>query len=203
MTPGARRQTCPCRPARPPQRTAPAAPRAGCGAVGTIALLLAGCSPSADPAQGGFLSGVSGATGGGYAARIEARRDGVTTLSREADRLEADRADRAARIARTREEIAKLEAELAGLRARIGARLDAISRLDDALARRRQAEAAAYLARTEPGPQPDGSPDPDAGGAAAPPAETDESAARIDALAAAVAEGRRIATDLARLSGGG
>ncbi len=92
------------------------------GAAGLIALALAaGCS--ADPHEGGFLSGVYGLASGNYQKRVDQKRANVADLQRNqqellADRQRLDNRQRVvrARIYSTQAQLRDVEADLARLR---------------------------------------------------------------------------------------
>jgi len=110
---------------------------------------LAGCATSADPHQGGFISGVVGLAGGGYQRRIDEREgayQGEVTaqqrLQAEARAVEQERAAVQADLKRANARLAELERRLAQQRAALrtsGGRSAAsraeLQRLDQAQAR--------------------------------------------------------------------
>jgi hypothetical protein len=98
-------------------------------------LVLAGCVQSADPAEGGFFSGIAGLAGGGYEARITER--------------EGEVADARARQAALTAELAALEAEHGDLKARIARQRAALRTRGVALPPETEARVEATLA-TEP-----------------------------------------------------
>jgi chromosome segregation ATPase len=96
--------------------------------VAVSAALVTGCATSADPHEGGFVSGVVGIAGGGYARRIEERegsyqdaRDAQRQLEAEARALERERAEVRGDLNRARTRLAAQERRIAAERARITA----------------------------------------------------------------------------------
>jgi predicted DNA-binding transcriptional regulator YafY len=59
-------------------------------AAAVLCLGLAGCVPSADPAQGGFFNGIAGVAGGGYDARVAEREQAVAAAEQEGAALSAE-----------------------------------------------------------------------------------------------------------------
>ena len=101
-------------------------------AFAAAALLLAGCTPSSDPAAGGFVNAMAGVAGGGYEARIDEREAGVAAAEARGEAL-------AAELTRLQAEHRQLQLQLARQRAALvssGVGLDASTeaRLDRALA---------------------------------------------------------------------
>ncbi len=119
----------PGRPGAPASTGRPDLPRPQCRMVLALAGLgvligLAGCATSADPHQGGFVSGVVGLAGGGYQRRIDAREGAYQgelsaqqRLQAEARTLEQERAAVRADLHRAKARLAELERRLAQHRA--------------------------------------------------------------------------------------
>lgn len=75
-----------------------------------------GCAPQKyDPAQGGFIQGVSALATGGYAARVDDKEAELQELQRQADYLEQRREAVAAENADAKKRLAAAEAELSTL----------------------------------------------------------------------------------------
>jgi hypothetical protein len=108
---------------------------------------LTGCATSEDPHAGGFVSGVVGLAGGGYQRRIDDREgiyqtemDAGERLKRQAESLEAERAQVRGDLVRAQSRLASQERRIAQERARLSAQRSAASRarlreLDQAQAR--------------------------------------------------------------------
>jgi chromosome segregation ATPase len=97
---------------------------------GSAAVLLAAgltaCATSDDPAEGGFISGVTGLAGGGYDRRIEEREDAYkeqldaqAALQAEARRLEQERAEVRAQLRGAESRLAAQARRIAAERRRI------------------------------------------------------------------------------------
>lgn len=98
----------------------------------SLAVAVAGCATSADPHEGGFISGVVGITGGGYQRRLEERKDSYQDAQDAQERLEAqaraleqERAAVRADLERAWGRLAAQERRIAAERARIAALRDA------------------------------------------------------------------------------
>ncbi|HEU0221354.1 MAG TPA: hypothetical protein VFR34_03960 [Paracoccaceae bacterium] len=78
-----------------------------------LALGLAACATTEDPAEGGFISGVRNLSEGTYERRIEEREAEVEEAGSETAALEAERSEVAAETARIEAEIRAAEGELA------------------------------------------------------------------------------------------
>lgn len=92
----------------------------GCGA-----LLLAACATSENPADGGFLSGVSGLSSGTYDARIEERTAAVETEQARQAALSAELAALEGELAAQQRRIVERRAQAAAAGTPIPADLDA------------------------------------------------------------------------------
>jgi|GEM_PF-2180355 len=93
-----------------------------------LAIWIGGCATSADPHEGGFVSGVAGLAGGGYQRRIDEREnthqgelDAQARLKAQARTLEQERAQVQGDLARARTRLASQERRIAAERARIKA----------------------------------------------------------------------------------
>ncbi len=87
---------------------------------------LAGCATSADPHEGGFVSGVVGLAGGGYQRRIDEREgtyqgemDAQQRLTAQARALEEERAQVKGDLSRAQARLAGQERRIAAERARL------------------------------------------------------------------------------------
>jgi septal ring factor EnvC (AmiA/AmiB activator) len=78
----------------------------------SAALLLAACTRSDDPADGGFYSGVAGIAGGGYDARIAEREAGVAASQARGAELSAELAALTGEHERLKDQIIAQRAEL-------------------------------------------------------------------------------------------
>jgi len=103
------------------------------------ALLLQGCATSPDPAEGGFISGVSGLSSGAYKQRVQDRSAELERLRREQSEAEASAAAATATLSRRRAEVQTLKTEIA--------RLDQAIAADQARAASRRAGNAEIAAR--------------------------------------------------------
>lgn len=117
-----------------------------------IPVWLAGCATSADPHEGGFVSGVAGLAGGGYERRIDQREgsyqnevDAQQRLKAQARALEQERGQVRSDLARARERLASQERRIAQQRARLGAERSAAAQAD----LRRLDQAQAQVASTK------------------------------------------------------
>jgi hypothetical protein len=107
-------------------------------------LWVGGCATSADPHEGGFVSGVVGLAGGGYQQRIDDREgvrqgelDAQQRLKAQARALEEERAQVKGDLASARSRLASQERKIAAERARLTSTADQarLRRLDQAEAR--------------------------------------------------------------------
>jgi hypothetical protein len=94
----------------------------------SIPVGLTGCATSADPHEGGFVSGVAGLAGGGYQRRIDEREgvyqnelDAGQRLKAQARALEQERGQVRGDLARAQARLATQERRIAAERARLGA----------------------------------------------------------------------------------
>jgi len=123
-------------------------PWAGWLLVAGIGSGLAGCATSADPHEGGFVSGVVGLAGGGYQRRVDERQtahqgelDAQQRLKAQARALEEERAQVRGDLARARSRLAAQERRIAAERARVKAQGQgsatqaSLAKLDQAQAR--------------------------------------------------------------------
>ncbi len=115
---------------------------------------LAGCATSADPHEGGFVSGVAGLAGGGYERRIEQRQgsyqhevDAQQRLRVQARALEQERGQVRSDLARARERLASQERRIAQQRARLGAERSGAAQADLRRLDRAQAQVASTKAQ--------------------------------------------------------
>jgi hypothetical protein len=113
-----------------------------------LAAFVAGCATSADPHEGGFVSGVVGLTGGGYQRRVDEREgvhqgelDAQQRLKAQARALEQERAQVKGDLTRAQARLASQERKIAQERARLRAEgkgsgtQASLRRLDQAQAR--------------------------------------------------------------------
>jgi len=119
-----------------------------------IPVWLAGCATSADPHEGGFVSGVAGLAGGGYERRIDQREgsyqnelDGQQRLKAQARALEQERGQVRSDLARARERLASQERRIAQQRARLGAERTGAAQADLRRLERAQAQVASTKAQ--------------------------------------------------------
>lgn len=84
--------------------------------LGTVAIALAGCEISEDPADGGFLSGVVGVAGGGYQARIDALEATLATDQARANSLASEQLRLQAALASNSAQISNMRAQHAALK---------------------------------------------------------------------------------------
>lgn len=96
-------------------------------------LFAAACASNEDPAEGGFISGVTGAATGGYQGRVDERQKKADALAEQDAELQQQKSEAALEIEQNEAEIAGLEAELSLLDFQIQDSLDRISNLDRAL----------------------------------------------------------------------
>ena len=106
-------------------------------AVVGLPIVLAGCATSADPHEGGFISGVVGLAGGGYQQRIDQRQgtyqgevDAGQRLKAQARELEQERAAVHGELQQANARLAALERRLAQQRAALRAQGAAANRAD-------------------------------------------------------------------------
>lgn len=98
-----------------------------CAVISTVgAFLLSACQTTTDPAQGGFVNGVSALSSGAYDQRIQARKGELSSLQQANARLEAINRDqnrsRAAlrrQIGTAEQEYEQVNAEVSSLQARL------------------------------------------------------------------------------------
>lgn len=87
--------------------------------LGFTVVWALGCTPQRyDPAEGGFLQGVSALATGGYAARVEDKQTEVRDLQRQADELRQRRAAVEQQGSDAKSRRAAAEAQLAALQQR-------------------------------------------------------------------------------------
>lgn len=93
-----------------------------------FSLWVGGCATSADPHEGGFVSGVVGLAGGGYQQRVDDREgvrqgelDAQQRLKAQARALEQERAQVKGDLASARSRLASQERKIAAERARLTA----------------------------------------------------------------------------------
>jgi septal ring factor EnvC (AmiA/AmiB activator) len=84
--------------------------------VAALALVVAGCATSQDPAEGGFISGVQNLSDGTYAKRVEEKEKTVAEKSAEAGSLEAEKSRLEAEIGATETDLAAARREVIRLR---------------------------------------------------------------------------------------
>jgi len=120
--------------------------------MASMAVWITGCATSADPREGGFVSGVAGLAGGGYERRIEQRQgsyqsevDAQQRLKAQAHALEQERGQVRSDLARARERLASQERRIAQQRARLGAERSGAAQAD----LRRLDQAQAQVASTK------------------------------------------------------
>lgn len=101
-------------------------------------LLIAACASNEDPAEGGFISGVAGAAGGGYQKRVDEKQQEADALAEQDAQLQQQKTEAELEIEKNEAEIAALEGELNLLDVRIQSSLDRISSLDRALSEAEQ-----------------------------------------------------------------
>ena len=101
-------------------------------------LLVSACATNENPAEGGFISGVAGATSGSYQERVDERQENVDELARRDDELQQQKSEAELEIEKNEAEIAGLEAELGLLDLQIQNSLDRIAGLDRALTKAEQ-----------------------------------------------------------------
>ncbi len=94
-------------------------------AIGTV-LLLSGCATSTDPRQGGLFGGIGGLTSGAYEQRVKEREERLqqsqesqVELSAESARLEQQKREREALVAKERDGLAKLDKDVKGLERKV------------------------------------------------------------------------------------
>jgi chromosome segregation ATPase len=92
-------------------------PRAVAGAA--LAAWLTGCATSADPHEGGFVSGVVGLVGGGYQQRVDQRQDAYQGELNSQQRLQAEARSVEQERAAVRTDLNRANARLAELERRI------------------------------------------------------------------------------------
>jgi len=143
------------------------------------ALTLAGCEGSGDPADGGFLAGISGISGGGYQARVDQQQAALDQEQATAAALEAQRAQLAQNSADVAAEITRLRGVHTQLRLDISAKVAALRASGVTLTSTMTQRVNAVVNNS-----PTGSSD----------------AARLAALQTAIADARALSSDLARLS---
>ena len=122
-------------------------------ALTATAFTIAGCMEGGDPAEGGFISGVSGIASGSYDARIDEREAEVAAaearnaeLARQQQSLAAQIGAAEAQLARERRTLSQLRSSTAGMDAATRARVDEV--LARKPAGRTDAERLASLQRT-------------------------------------------------------
>ncbi len=93
-----------------------------------LSVIVAGCATSADPHEGGFVSGVVGLAGGGYQRRVDDREgvhqgelDAQQRLKAQARSLEQERAQVSGDLARAQARLASQERRIALERSRLRA----------------------------------------------------------------------------------
>jgi hypothetical protein len=93
-----------------------------------LCVLAAGCATSADPHEGGFVSGVVGLAGGGYQRRVDEREgvhqgelDAQQRLKAQARALEQERTQVRGELARAQARLAGQERRIAEQRSRLRA----------------------------------------------------------------------------------
>lgn len=136
-------------------------PRAGvswphAALVAALTLWISGCATSADPHEGGFVSGVVGLMGGGYQRRVDERQetyqgelDARQRLQAEARQVQAERdavrgqlKSANARLAAIERRIAAERAQIKAAAARSSAGQAQLRRLDQAQAQVRRTQGA-------------------------------------------------------------
>lgn len=130
-----------------------------------LAVFVAGCATSADPHEGGFVSGVVGLAGGGYQRRVDEREgvhqgelDAQQRLKVQARELEQERAQVRGDLARAQARLASQERRIAQERSRLrtagqtSATQASLRQLD--LAQARVATAKGQLRGVQPDEQP-------------------------------------------------
>lgn len=92
----------------------------------SVSVCLVGCATSADPHEGGFVSGVVGLAGGGYQRRVDEREgvhqgelDAQQRLKAQARALEQERAEVRGDLARAQARLASQERRIAQERSRL------------------------------------------------------------------------------------
>jgi hypothetical protein len=113
-----------------------------------LSVWLAGCATSADPHEGGFVSGVVGLAGGGYQQRVN-EREGVhqgelnaqQRLKAQARALEQERAQVRGDLARAQTRLASQERRIAKERARLATAHQGSAETQASLRRLDQAQA--------------------------------------------------------------
>jgi hypothetical protein len=84
-----------------------------------LPLWLGGCATSADPHEGGFVSGVVGLAGGGYQRRIDERETTYKGELSASDRLKAQARELEQERAKVRSDLSSAQKRLATLEARV------------------------------------------------------------------------------------
>jgi chromosome segregation ATPase len=131
----------------------------------SVSVCLVGCATSADPHEGGFVSGVVGLAGGGYQRRVDEREgvhqgelDAQQRLKVQARELEQERAQVRGDLARAQARLASQERRIAQERSRLrtagqtSATQASLRQLD--LAQARVATAKGQLRGVQPDEQP-------------------------------------------------
>jgi chromosome segregation ATPase len=122
--------------------------------VAAVTLWIGGCATSADPHEGGFVSGVVGLMGGGYQRRVDERQNtyqgelnAQQRLQAEAQQVQAERDAVRGQLANANARLAAIERRIAAERAQIKA---ASARSTDAQAQlRRLDQAQAQVRKTQ------------------------------------------------------
>lgn len=123
-----------------------------------IPIWLSGCATSADPHQGGFVSGVVGLAGGGYQRRVDEREgvyrdelDAQQRLKAQARALEEERAAVKGDLGRAQARLANQQSRIARERARLGAERQSSAAALERLRLLEQAQAKANRTKGELG----------------------------------------------------
>lgn len=129
-------------------RTSAMGPWGGWLLCASLPVWLAGCATSADPHEGGFVSGAVGLAGGGYQRRVDEREgvhqgelDAQQRLKAQARALEQERAQVRGDLARARARLASQERRIAEERARLSAERQSPAATQASLRRLDQAQA--------------------------------------------------------------
>lgn len=131
----------------------------GCALIySCLTTWLSGCATSADPHQGGFVSGVVGLAGGGYQRRVDEREgvyrdelDAQQRLKAQARALEEERAAVKGDLGRAQARLANQQSRIARERARLGAERQSSAAALERLRLLEQAQAKANRTKGELG----------------------------------------------------
>ncbi len=148
-------------------------------AILIAALAVSACETTGDPADGGFLAGVSGLLGGGYQERIYAEEAALQQEQAAAAALQAQQQQTAAQTSSIAAQITRLRAQHTQLRLSISAKAAELRSAGVVLTSGMTARVSTVVNLTPYG---------------------GNDAARLAALQTAIADARALAADLARLA---